>query len=235
MANGYRVLAIASLFLAVLATPLARADTITITSGGATVAWDDPPFFSLQGDGFQLSSGFFLVPASPQDACFTGCAPGTIVDLSTIMGGPGENSLGQAQSAMVNGVTYASPDDFETWLRLRGQFTFEAGSVMVPPLTEPGGDTPALFLTAPFIFQGQVAGFPQNQTGGDSLFQVSLSGRGTARLRLINAGDLWRFPEVSFTFQPQAPVPEPASLLLIAGGAAGLLIRSRYPPRDRRL
>lgn len=228
MASRFHVLAVATLLLALLTASTARADTIVVSAGAATVAWDDPPFFDLMGDGFHLFSGFFSVPASPQDACFDGCVPGEVVNLGTVMGGAPTFDLGQAQIAVVNGVTYASQSEPGTWLSLTGEFSFSVGEVTIPPLST--GDDLALFLTAPFAFMGSVAGFPQDQTGAASLFDVDLEGSGTATLRLINTGDRWRFPEVRFAFDDSAPVPEPASFLLVGGGVAGLAVRHQRRP-----
>lgn len=241
MADRFQIVVIASLLFGVAAPQTVNADTITITSGSVTVAWDDPPFFNFQGSDFHLFSGFFLVPLSPQQTCFSGCAPGTAVNLTTVIGdgpegGPGRpfDTLGQAQIAVVNGITFAAQGQPDTWLALRGRLFFDALEVIVPPALPENAGERAVFLTTPFVLHGQVMGF--RAPFSPSLFEVTLAGRGTAALRLVDADGLWRFPEVSFSFQDQAPVPEPMSILLTGSGLAGLLLRrrSRLPGNPRR-
>lgn len=239
MASRFHVLVIASLLVGLPAAHTAHADPVTVTSGGATLAWDDPPFFNLVGQSFQLLSGFFSVELSPQSTCFTGCAPGTTVNLSAVIGGgpeggPGRpfSTLGQAQIATVNGVTYATQAQPETWLALRGRLFFDAFDVIVPAIAPDTGAERSIFLTAPFLLHGHVIGFPTKAS--TSLFAVDLVGRGTASLRLVSEGGMWRFPEVSYSFEEQAPIPEPASMLLLGSGLAGLLVRSRFKRRRAR-
>jgi hypothetical protein len=231
MAALFQVLLMTVVLIGVVAAQPARADTLAVTSGQVIVAWDDPPFLRLQGEGLHLFSGFFSVPQSPQQTCFFGCVPGTTVNLSAVVGGGTTNNLGQAQIAVVNGTTFALQSNPDTWLQLNGQLSFHGSDVVVPALP-PNPDVRTVFLTAPFVVEGQVAGFPSG--GGSQLFQISLIGRGTASLRLVNEAGLWRFPEVSYVFQDQAPIPEPMTLLLVGSGLAGVLVRARTSRRRTR-
>ncbi len=231
MTARFQVLLMTGVLIGIAAAQPARADTLAVTSGQVIVAWDDPPFLRLQGEGLHLFSGFFSVPESPQQTCFSGCVPGTIVNLSAVMGGGTTGNLGQAQIAVVNGTTYATQSNFETWLQLNGQLSFHGSNVVVPALP-PDPEVRTVFLTAPFVFDGQVAGFPSG--GGSQLFQIGLVGRGTASLRLVNEAGLWRFPEVSYVFEDQAPIPEPMTLLLVGSGVAGVLVRARTSRRRPR-
>lgn len=226
MASRFRILAIAALSFGIVAPALARADTITVTSGTATVPWDDAAWFSFKGDGLLLSGLFSSVAVSPQGTCFLGCAPGVSIDLTSVFGGQPGYNLGQSQAAVVNSVTYADPGHFDTWLRLSGQLSFDAEKVMTPPLLAADAEDRAVHLAAPFLFSGQVAGFRDGADG--PLFNVDLTGRGTATLRLIDDGSgSWRYPEVTFSFEQPLATPEPGSLVLLATGVAGLLFRVR--------
>lgn len=215
-----------TLLSVLVATHATNADVIAITSGSAHVAWDDPSYFDLSGEGTRLQS-FTFAPVSPQRTCMLGCAPGTMVNLSTVFGGVPLYDLGYAQTAIVNGTPYTTWTDTMRWLRLAGQLTFTSSIVTLPAFD--GGRV--LSLAAPFVFDGQVSGFRD----AAPLFAVTLSGSGTARLRLIEDAGEWRYPEVTFDFEQASPVPEPATLLLIGGGLAAARWRRRSIDRTPRV
>jgi hypothetical protein len=212
-----------------LSTFTARADTITVTSGGLNVVWDDASSFAFFGsDGFALSGLFIHVPSSPQQTCFAGCTPGATVSLSSVAGGSPGFTLGLAMTATVGGVVLANPAQHETWLNLAGTFLFDAPDVIIPPFAS--DEFVRIALSAPFTFDGQVAGFAPGDTEDDvPLFQLDLTGQGTALLSLsaFPPGGTYRFPEVSYTFHDAAPIPEPTSMVLFGTAVAGLLLRRR--------
>jgi hypothetical protein len=229
MASRIPHFAIASLIVGILAASPAQADPIRITSGQATLPWDDASSFSLEAEGFELKSAFFQASVWPLVTCGPGCAPGTSADLSAVFGGEPTHDLGWSDFAAVNGVTYEPPPA----LRLFGDFWFDAGVVTVPPMT-----FETVFPSTTFVFHGRVAGFLyqgwDQPLGSTPAFDVALTGRGTASMRLIPdlESGLWRYPEVYFRFEDQAPIiPEPASVLLVSGGLAALLVRRRSARR----
>jgi hypothetical protein len=209
--------AVVVLSISAAVSDTARADPITVTSGVANITWDDPAGFVLQGDGLHLFSFFVSIPVFPPplESCgFSGgCAPGTSLNLSSVMGG------GQTQTAVVNSVTYATQSQPETWIDLRGRLVFEAGDVIAPLL--PDDLAGSISLLSPFTFNGRVAGFRPGETV--PLFQIDLTGRGRADLRLVPEGSVWRFNDLDYNFENPAVVPEPMSVLLVASGLAGLL------------
>ena len=158
MACRFPFLAAGAVFLAILtAIPRpAQAEPIEVTSGGATLPWDDPAGFNLvaPANDFAVSGFFVRILSSPQTACGRGCAPGTVVNLSSILGN--QNGLATSMSAVVDGVSLSRPDDFTTWLLLEGSLRFDALDATLPPLPDlPGRVT----VSAPFLFSGLMVGF----------------------------------------------------------------------------
>lgn len=221
----------ALLMAGTLATAPARAEPIEVTSGSANIAWEDPSWFDMQGAGFHLASLFVGVGVpSPLWTCFSGCAPGTVLGLTSVMGGDTARGLGQAQVAVVDGITYASRDSFESWLDMAGTFLFEGPDVVLPPLpAEPG----VISLRAPFQFSGAAAGFPRSAVAGDPpLFVVDLVGRGNVDLRLRSEGGLWRFANLEYAFGE--PIPEPLTIVLVGTGLVGILRMRKGAGRKRK-
>ena len=224
MATRLRILCTACLLFGICVAP-ARGEPITVTSGQMTLPWDDPSHFSLvAANGLAFSGLFVRVPVSPQGACFTGCVPGTVVNMSSIAGGGTGFTLGTALTASLNGVSLIGPDRPGSLLELAGTFLFDAGDVVIPPAAPVGSGR--VELLAPFLFQGQAAGFRRDDLAGAPLFDVRLQGQGTARLRIAPRADgTFGTPEVNYTFESLDPVPEPTTMLLVGTGAAGMLLR----------
>ena len=177
MAFRLPILVLVGCCFSIFAASSARADTIPVTSGALTIAWDDPSSFVLFGPGgFALSGLFIRIPSSPQDTCFAGCTPGQVINLSSVAGGGSGLTLGQSFTANVNGVEFARPDQPDSSLGLAGMFQFDSADVVAPPLS---GTFDRIPLTAPFVFRGQVAGFARDDSEAQTpLFQLDLGGRG---------------------------------------------------------
>ena len=226
-----RVLCLNALLLAV-GVPALRAEPVTVTSGEFIVPWDDPTSFAFFGsEGFVLSGLFVITPASPQAICFSGCSPGTLVNLGAVGGSSSpftRFTLGLATGAVINGLEFQRPFGLtETSPRLAGTLRFAAPAVVLPPLT-PGGFS-AVF-TAPFVFDGLVTGFAHDDRDArHPLFETSLVGRGTATAVFDLFGGVYGDPEVTYTF---APVPEPTSIVFVMTGLVGAAIR-RWRQRER--
>ncbi len=193
----------------------AAADPIVITAG--TLVFTTPRTGSiavdLAGEDFTFSGRAlpFSLSFSPYESCtLPACVAGSTLNLHTF----GTGQTYAAATATYQGVTYgdlvrinAASDIFTEW---RGSLVFPEGF---------SGGT----LTAPFTFSGRFR--PVDQ-------YIDLSGRGTATLTFGPYGspsdpEAFATESVRFDFADVAPTPEPASLILVAGGLAYIAHRRR--------
>ena len=206
------------------------ADSIVVTSGQFRTDVNEATFFQFFGtDGFVLGGIFPLLPTTPRLVCPTlaGCAPGTTVNMSTVAGGESTETpftLGLTTGAIINGTEFVRP--FGTagdTPRLAGTLRFDAPTIAVAD------------RFAPFVFNGLVSGFAHNDVEARApLFQVALTGQGTARLSFEdfdNNADLsGSFVTYTFAAAPAA-TPEPTTLVLFGTAVAGLVQRARKQRR----
>lgn len=232
LTRSLRILAVTAVFC-ISAAPALQAEPVTVASGRFAVPWDDPTFFLFTGaNGFQLTGLFPIVSVSPQLKCFTGCLPGTAVDLSAVAGGESAISLfplGLATRAVVDGTDFVAARDLPSGLpRLSGTLRFDAPSIVLPPFDRVARVT----LTAPFVLSGEVIGFAAADGNGLApLFHVAVTGQGIASLGFVfHDAVMYRAPGATYTF---AATPEPATLALFATGLVGLVVRNRNRRRAR--
>jgi len=225
-----RYFVVVTLFLVGLtAAPLARADPIFISGGSIVVG----P--GLNGSGTiglvgtrDFSVTGHLSGAGRVDArqCFP-CEPGTTISLGTSWSGLDL----QATVAALEGTLYTNVGGGNSPNQLLVE---TAGGVVAPSF----GSGSQATLTAPFSFEGLFihALEPTGPATTDELF-----GSGLAALTLVRlpgdgtVPDLWQYGSVRFDFASSAaPIPEPASLVLLGTGlalVAGRTLRRRASMR----
>lgn len=196
-----------------LASAPARADTIEITSGTLDF---NRVFGRLQIEG---PRGFVFDSTIDGSPLFGSIVrPGDTVRLTGHLGFPGQFSIdGQTfQIHPITGLLSAGGD--------------VSASVVVPPFSsEP------VSVFAPFTFTARIAGIDEPP------FPLNLVGQGTVEVTfllntLVMPIPVWETQRAVFRFESSdvAPIPEPATLILVGSGIAGCLMRRRRDLRSGR-
>jgi hypothetical protein len=192
----------------------ADADTIAITRGSLTFNGSFFEPLTIAGDrGFTLHAvvGNGAVDFVP--SCGSICAPGTTFSLGAFW--TGSDLLG---SASIDGRTFDDVGGLSSDTSAQARFS---GAISLPLAGR------AVTVRSPFAFEGSLAAF--HPLEGLPVEQFDLFGRGTAigTFSRIGGQDEWNIDRVVFQFDGTDPVPEPATLLLVATSITGALAQRR--------
>jgi hypothetical protein len=208
-----------TVFLLILGTGVlpapAHADPVRITSGALVGGRSEVRLNATGERGLALNAAGSEIDGTfvgPVHSC-TDCPPGHDLSLDVF-------SIFNGGSISIDGLTFniATGDGFDS-----GHLDLRFSSSVILP--EFSGD-PVIALSAPFRVEGHTS-FEAPAS------PVELFGSGIATVMLEWEPDRpiftgWYYRGLRFDFEPAAPVPEPASLLLLGSAVAALAgVRSR--------
>ena len=187
----------------------AKADTFTLTSGGASTGFDH---FAINASGQNISiTG--NAGGEPGNLTFatctpSPCGPGSILNVGGVFNASQLNIGFSTGTATINGVTFTN-------VLFGGSLTF-TGSVVLP--NDFVNDHP---VSVPFTMQGQLTGFipcdpSQPFVPCQQVFDITVNGSGIA------SANFQFFGTRSVIYAFSEPVPEPATLGLFGVGLLAL-------------
>jgi hypothetical protein len=203
------LLAFALIPVQVAADPIAITSGFFSSQGPHTSALN----FALEGQDFRASGSMGGGEVGPDNTCAP-YAPGDVISLSSTF----LASLGSG-TALVDGTAYAATG-FAAY-----DFLLDAPSIVTP------GTAGAFTVTRPFTFTGRLTGVDPADETFTPIFEKLLAGRGLVTATFVEdvfPTPLFSLGSVRYDFSEAAPVPEPATFLLVATGVgAALRLRRR--------
>jgi hypothetical protein len=209
-------------FLSVLTFPeAANAEPVTITNGFVSVTSNirDTLSFNFSGNGLS-ANGFDLHASVPQymSPCLSSaslCQPGDLIFPTALIRLSAES--GSGSSVTFNGTTV-----LVSWAAQDSLLQFTGPGVVIPAAAD------QITLTMPFEMVGTIQVHSLNDPG-PVIFSTMINGRGIATLSLQRPpGNPVGFAVTAARYDlNSAAVPEPATLILLTTGLAGIVTR-RY-------